>query len=65
MESNGEPGRIQVSQTTADLIKRAGKEHWLTARVDMVVAKGLGELQTFWCDPHAVESAMTDAGPAS
>ena len=51
MESTGERGRIQVSHETADLLMAAGKSHWLKARQDMVVAKGKGEMKTFWLDP--------------
>eukprot|EP00339_Tiarina_fusa_P025544 CAMPEP_0117020940 /NCGR_PEP_ID=MMETSP0472-20121206/15856_1 /TAXON_ID=693140 ORGANISM="Tiarina fusus, Strain LIS" /NCGR_SAMPLE_ID=MMETSP0472 /ASSEMBLY_ACC=CAM_ASM_000603 /LENGTH=1185 /DNA_ID=CAMNT_0004726283 /DNA_START=326 /DNA_END=3883 /DNA_ORIENTATION=- len=51
MESTGERGRIQVSQETADLLIAAGKSHWLKAREDMVVAKGKGEMKTYWLDP--------------
>jgi hypothetical protein len=58
MESNGQKGRIQVSQTTADLLIAAGKERWLTAREDLVDAKGKGKMQTFWVD------AMSDRGSA-
>ena len=32
MESTSMPGKIQVSQETADLIIAAGKGHWLTQR---------------------------------
>jgi class 3 adenylate cyclase len=48
MESNGIRGRIQISQETADLIVAAGKAHWFVAREDTIVAKGKGELKTFW-----------------
>lgn len=48
MESNGQKGRIQVSQTTADLLVDAGKEKWLTARKDLIEAKGKGKMQTYW-----------------
>ena len=48
MESNGRPGMIQVSGETAELLRRAGKRHWLTEREDKVVAKGKGEMQTYW-----------------
>lgn len=48
MESNGTPGKIQVSQKTADLIIASGKESWLTARKDLINAKGKGKLQTYW-----------------
>ena len=51
MESTGERGRIQVSQETGDLIMAAGKAHWLKPREERVVAKGKGELQTYWLDP--------------
>jgi Adenylate and Guanylate cyclase catalytic domain len=43
MESNGIRGRIHVSQTTADLLTAAGKKHWLSARDDMIEAKGKGK----------------------
>ena len=48
MESTGCPGRIQVSQTTADLLISRGKGHWLTPREDKVIAKGKGEMQTYF-----------------
>jgi hypothetical protein len=51
MESTGERNKIQVSQATADALTKAGKSHWLTARSDVVKAKGKGVLQTFWVDP--------------
>jgi class 3 adenylate cyclase len=48
MESNGMKGRLHVSQTTADELTKAGKSHWLIPREDLVVAKGKGEMQTYW-----------------
>ena len=45
MESTGQPGRIQVSSDTADLLKAAGKDRWVTPRNTMVFVKGKGELQ--------------------
>ena len=48
IETNGKPGKIQISQETANLLVAAGKQHWLTPREDKIVAKGKGELQTFW-----------------
>merc|ERR1712241_228571 len=35
MESNGKPNKIQVSQSTADLLKKAKKNRWLHAREEM------------------------------
>ena len=48
MESTGERGRIQVSESTATLLVHAGKSNWITPRPELVVAKGKGLLQTFW-----------------
>ena len=48
MESNSQKGRVQVSQATADLLIVAGKQHWLTAREDLVEAKGKGKMQCYW-----------------
>lgn len=51
MESTGMRGKIQVSQETGDLLMAAGKSHWLKPREEAVVAKGKGELKTYWLDP--------------
>lgn len=48
IESTGKRNRIQVSQETANLLKKAGKDHLLEERKTMVKAKGKGRLQTFW-----------------
>jgi class 3 adenylate cyclase len=48
MESTGLRDKIQVSQDTADLLIAAGKSKWLTRREEKVVAKGKGEMQTYW-----------------
>ena len=50
MESNGQKGKIQVSQTTADLLIAAGKDKWLTPREDLIEAKGKGKMQCYWVD---------------
>ena len=39
MESNGQGGRIHVSQVTADLLVAAGKSSWITPREDKIIAK--------------------------
>jgi hypothetical protein len=51
MESTGVRNKIQVSQTTADALIKAGKQNWVTAREDAVAAKGKGVLKTFWVNP--------------
>ena len=48
MESNGLRGRIHVSEATAEELRAKQKEHWLVEREDKIVAKGKGEMQTYW-----------------
>lgn len=59
MESNGERGKIHVSQETADLIVAAGKTSWITKRPDKITAKGKGELQTYWVNPGVAYTASS------
>jgi class 3 adenylate cyclase len=48
MESTGIRGKIQISEDTADLLQSAGKDRWIKRRDEKVVAKGKGEMQTYW-----------------
>ena len=48
IESTGAKHRVHISAQTADLLIAAGKTHWIKPREERIVAKGLGELQTFW-----------------
>jgi class 3 adenylate cyclase len=48
MESNGKPNKIHVSQETADQLIAHGKKRWLSVRADKILAKGKGEMQTYW-----------------
>lgn len=57
MESTSMPGKIQVSEDTAALLQKAGKD-WLVKREDGVIAKGKGEMATFWLELKT-ESMMT------
>jgi class 3 adenylate cyclase len=45
IESSSRPGRIHLSNETAELIIAAGKGHWIEKRENMVEAKGKGALQ--------------------
>jgi class 3 adenylate cyclase len=51
MESNSARDRIHVSEATAGLLTEARKSSWLKKREDKIVAKGKGEMQTFWVEP--------------
>jgi hypothetical protein len=48
MESTGIKNRIHCSKETAELLRKQGKERWILEREDKVIAKGKGELTTFW-----------------
>jgi class 3 adenylate cyclase len=48
IESTGERQRVHISKQTADLLIGVGKKHWVKPRDEKIVAKGLGELETFW-----------------
>lgn len=51
MESNSKRNAIHASEATAKLLRMAGKESWLVKREEKIVAKGKGELQTYWIRP--------------
>ena len=57
MESNGVPNQIHVSQATADEFYKFGHGEWLTPRQDKVVAKGLGEMKTYFVKYKEVASS--------
>ena len=44
----GERNKIHVSEETANFLTEARKGQWLCPRKEIVVAKGKGELATFW-----------------
>ena len=52
MESTGLPGRVQLSQQTADILIASGKEHWIVPREEEVMAKGKGALATYCTYGH-------------
>jgi class 3 adenylate cyclase len=64
MKSTGLPNRIQVSQETADRLVAAGKGEWLKARSAKVLAKGKGELQTYFLSVNRKSSASSSDGRA-
>jgi hypothetical protein len=51
-------GRIHISQETADRLIAAGKSSWIIPRESKIIAKGKGELQTYWLN-HALSCNST------
>ena len=62
MESNSRTGRIHCSKSTADLLIAGGKEHWLTEREDRIVAKGKGEMTTYFVDVPMADAHSRRSG---
>lgn len=58
MESTGEPGCIHTSQETANALIEKGKMSWIAAREEKIVAKGKGELQTYWLNPRSTGQSI-------
>lgn len=56
-ESNGVGGKIHCSEETAIELKRRGKAMWVMMREDKILAKGKGELQTYWVLPRNIASS--------
>jgi hypothetical protein len=65
MESNGQKNKIHISKETAEFLRSAGKERWLTAREDKIVAKGKGEMETFWLQCESRGSSNESSRGAS
>jgi class 3 adenylate cyclase len=51
MQSTGEVDKIQVSESTANLLTEAGHGSWLEKRDSKVFVKGKGDMQTYWVNP--------------
>jgi class 3 adenylate cyclase len=64
IESLGVRNKIHMSQETADRITSHGKGHWCRPREDAVIAKGKGELKTFWLELKG-DSALSSRSGAS
>jgi class 3 adenylate cyclase len=64
MESTSVRDKIQISQETADLLAAAGKSTWYVPRAEKIVAKGKGELQTYWLN-HGHSHRRSSTGTSS
>lgn len=62
MESTGKKNCIQISDQTADLLIQSGKRKWITPREDKVVAKGKGEMTTWFVDLSATGRRPSESG---
>eukprot|EP00977_Amphora_coffeiformis_P019489 scaffold7295_cov167-Amphora_coffeaeformis.AAC.11 len=60
MEGTGIINKIHVTQATADLLIRDGKQHWVTRRKEAIQAKGKGMVQTYWVEPKQTDSMGSD-----
>ena len=65
MESTGSRNRIQISESTYQLLLAAGKHHWVKPRSDAVEAKGKGILRTFWCETKTKGSSSATGSSIS
>jgi len=59
MESNGQAGRIHISEATMQLLVEAGHGNWVTKREDLIEAKGKGKMQTYWVSKQDSAKSMT------
>eukprot|EP00529_Nitzschia_sp_RCC80_P008238 CAMPEP_0113455580 /NCGR_PEP_ID=MMETSP0014_2-20120614/8448_1 /TAXON_ID=2857 /ORGANISM="Nitzschia sp." /LENGTH=1213 /DNA_ID=CAMNT_0000347013 /DNA_START=398 /DNA_END=4036 /DNA_ORIENTATION=+ /assembly_acc=CAM_ASM_000159 len=64
IESSSMGDKIHISHETAELLHKAGKSSWLRRRTDTVLAKGKGEMQTYWLvtDEEIASGALLDGG---
>jgi class 3 adenylate cyclase len=65
VESTGMKNRIHTSRETADLLKGSGKGHWVTARDELVSAKGKGEMQTYFLEIKGDGAKSVSSGTSS
>ena len=62
IETTGARNKIHLSEETSQCVKDAGKGHWLRPREEAVVAKGKGELATFWLEIKGDAAKSTQSG---
>jgi hypothetical protein len=58
IETSGAKNRVHLSSDTADLLRKAGLEHWTMEREDKVSLKGRGtNITTYWLNQGAIASS--------
>jgi len=62
MESTGLAGRIQVSSSTAEALRKEHKAAWLTPRHDDIAVKGKGVMSTYWLAVKKTEQNGSTGG---
>ena len=61
MERTGRRMSIHMSKTTAAILMKSGKGHWLKRREDVVTSMGKGEIDTFWLEIELHSSHRQEA----
>ncbi len=56
MESTGIPGKIQISESTAEILKTSKHNFQISSREELTDVKGKGLLQTYWLDHQMVST---------
>jgi class 3 adenylate cyclase len=65
VETTGLTNKIHISHETAVLLQMSGKGHWATPREEKVVAKGKGEMQTYFLGLKGASAMSTSSGGSS
>ena len=61
MESTGLRNQIHISDSTAELLRQAGKERWLENREGDVIVKGKGHMKTYWLKDSSMMTPRTSS----
>lgn len=56
METTSKPCQIQISNTTAELLKKEGKSKWISKRDETIAVKGKGNMTTYWLSTKKIRT---------
>ena len=62
MEAHSKPNRIHVSESTATLLRDAGKAAWVVPRKNKIAPKGKQEMQTYFVDTRSGARSSNGGG---